>query len=155
MRIIKCKECNKEKPHYAKGLCAQCYRRQFYRKNDKPMSENKECTQYLGCHITNKIINKLFDNIELCEYGNPDYDFITHDGYKIDAKSSCKHRQGNWTFLIKRNKIADYFLCLAFDNKDNLNPEHIWLIPSYIMNDKQLISISESTLSKWDEYIYE
>jgi hypothetical protein len=72
------------------------------------------------------------------------------------VKSSCR-RHGkcaacNWQFIIKKNPIAEYFLCLAFDNRDDLNPEHVWLIPASDVNDRVSISISETTLAKWDQY---
>ena len=82
---------------------------------------------------------------------NRGFDFICSNGYKIDVKSSTLH-DNRWGFYIRYNTIADYFLCLAFDNRNDLNPQHLWLIPGYILNDKSGVSITESTLDKWKKY---
>lgn len=121
------------------------------------MSENKECTSYLGVHITEhdiaeNILNSIYKNVVRMPYGNPGYDFIC-DNYKIDAKSSCiLNNRNSWKFNIKRNIITDYFLCIAFDNREYLNPMHIWLIPGHILNHLVGATISLSTLDKWSEY---
>ena len=83
---------------------------------------------------------------------NPGYDFICNRGKKIDVKSSCIRRGNTWIFRINYNTIADYFLCLAFDNRADLNPMHIWLLPSNITSHLSGASIGFSTISKWDEY---
>ena len=48
--------------------------------------------------------------------------------------------------------MSDYFLCLAFDNREKLNPEHVWLIPCSVVKDQMGITISESALGRWNEY---
>ena len=58
----------------------------------------------------------------------------------------------SWAFNIGRNTTADYFLCLAFDNREDLNPLHAWLIPGSKINHLTGTSISPSTLHKWDAY---
>ena len=87
---------------------------------------------------------------------NSGYDFICGKGYKIDVKSSCRRIRKNhndmWVFAIDKNKKSDYFLCLAFNNRKNLNPEYIWLIPNEKINKFTTIGISESRLQKWEKY---
>jgi hypothetical protein len=74
------------------------------------------------------------------------------------VKSGCrihlKNQTARWSFIIRKNKVANYFLFLAFDNRESLNPEHIWLVPGYIVNDKTTISIADlpKTLIKWSKY---
>ena len=89
-------------------------------------------------------------------YGHKGFDFRCNKGKQIDVKSACIRTRhdlsDSWGFHISRNQIADYFLCIAFDNRKDLNPLHIWLIPGIIINHLTGISISESTLPKWDEY---
>jgi hypothetical protein len=66
-----------------------------------------------------------------------------------------KHRYDwspSYSFVLRNNQIADYFLCIAFDNREDLNPLHLWLLPADIFNHLNTLSISESTLNKWDEY---
>ena len=122
----------------------------------KPASENKQCAAFLGVHVAEQVLSKVFKDVEQMPPNNKGFDFICNKGKKIDVKSTCTRTHDKqsdaWDFHIKRNQIAEYFLCLAFDNRDNLNPLHIWLIPGHIINHLKHTSIAESTLSKWDEY---
>lgn len=118
---------------------------------------NKKCALYLGVTVVEKVLSKVFKNVKRMPNGNKGYDFICGKGFKIDVKSACSrhvHKKycDSWQFGIKRNMIADYFLCMAFDNRDNLNPKHIWLIPGKDVNDKTGIFISERQIKKWDYY---
>ncbi len=93
-----------------------------------PFSKNKECPLYLGVHIAERILPLIFDNVERMPYGNRGYDFICINGYKIDVKSSSLRSNNLWMFGIRKNKIADYFLMIAFDNRYDLNVMNIWLV---------------------------
>lgn len=123
---------------------------------EKSMSENRECTQFLGVHVAENVLSKVFEDVIKQPLGNPGFDFICNKGKKIDVKSGCliygKSRDERWQFRINKNKIADYFLCLAFDNRKDLNPLHIWLIPASDVNHQVGISVTTATFSKWDEY---
>ncbi len=95
------------------------------------MSENKECSNYLGIYITERILSYVFESATQMPFGNKGFDWLCPKGLKIDVKSACLGKHGNtpaWRFGINKNKIADYFLLLAFDNRTDLNPMHIWLI---------------------------
>lgn len=186
-KIIICKECKKSKLYYAKGLCQSCYNK-YYRKQlikckncgklkpnvafnlckscydykngiSKPMNLNKSCTAYLGIHITEKLLSKVFKNVQQMPYGHKSFDFKCNKGMKIDAKSGIllfdknfPNHKGQWHFNIKRNKIADYFCCVAFDNRESLTPQHIWLIPANKINHLQKLNISKNKTKKWSEY---
>jgi len=139
---------------------------------NKSLSENKECGAYLGIYIAERILSHMFDNVQRMSYGNPGYDFICNKGYKIEVKSAClckiisryKHEYFSWRFTIKKNRTADYFLLLAFDNRNDLNPMHIWLIKrgeiietiftKVCINDKQLLSIQNiiRSINKYSKY---
>ena len=116
----------------------------------KPL--NKLSSNYLGITCAEKVLEKVFKNIEKMPFGNPGYDFICNNGFLVDSKSACKNKQNEWHFVINKNKTADYFALLAFDNRESINPLYFWLIPGNIVNDKITISISKSTINKWDEY---
>lgn len=122
----------------------------------RPMNEAKDCALYLGVHIAERALSNFFDNIQRMPTNNPGYDFICGKGFKIDVKSSCKHHStgSTWQFDINKNRDADYFLCLAFDNRENLEPQHVWLIPGSKINDRIGIGISNTTrsLHRWQEY---
>ena len=114
---------------------------------------NKNCSTYLGVIIAEQLLAKAFKNVERMPSNNKGFDFKCNHGYMIDVKSSTKNKKRNaWLFMIKQNQIADYFLCLAFDNRQNLNPLHIWLIPSKEINYLKGLSISEGTINKWNKY---
>ena len=120
------------------------------------MSENRSCSSFLGVHVAEQVLSLVFKHVQRMPNNNPGFDFICKHGYKIDVKSSCRRqyewRSDQWMFSINRNCIADYFLLLAFDNREDLNPEHVWLIPGCDINDHINVGISETTLAKWDEY---
>jgi len=138
----------KANPDKAKARWIRAIRKQGMR----PFNENKECTQYLGVHIAERVLSHVFKDVVKMPHNNPGYDFICKKGMKVDVKSSCQYKNGSWLFTIRRNTAADYFLCLAFDNRENLNPLHAWLIPGSAVNHISCTSISPSTLHKWDEY---
>lgn len=124
------------------------------RKVSDYMWRNKECSLYLGVVIAEGVLSKVFTNAIQMPFGNAGYDFICGKGYKVDVKSSTRQgkNRNSWIFTIKYNNEADYFLLLAFNNRSELEPEHIWLIPANVLSDKSGVSISERTLSKWSEY---
>ena len=129
---------------------------QWTRRNRKQgkllMSENRGCSSFLGVYVAEGVLGQAFKNVVRMPYGNSGYDFKCGNGYEIDVKSSCWRKNGGWAFHIDHNIIADYFLCLAFDNRKDLNPLHVWLIPGDVVNSRICIGISPSTISKWDKY---
>ena len=93
------------------------------------MSLNNKCSSYLGVFIAERLLPDIFDNPIMMPHSNEGYDAICKSGYKIDVKSSVLYKDNLWKFAIKYNKKADAFLCIAFDNRVNLQAQHIWLIP--------------------------
>ena len=120
------------------------------------MSKNRSCALFLGCYIAERLLSNIFKNVKRMPNNNQGYDFICSNNYLIDVKSSCTHLllSGNksWRFNINYNTVADYFLCIAIDNRNNLNPLHLWLIPGNVLSHLVGTSISETTLNKWIEY---
>lgn len=121
-----------------------------------PMSANKACALFLGVHVAERVLSHTFKDVKKMPMNNPGYDFICNRGKKIDVKSSCLRCGGvksvRWSFGIKKNQIADYFLCLAFDNRESLNPKHIWLIPAGVVNHQYTVSIATTKIQKWNAY---
>lgn len=107
---------------------AEKMRLRSYEKGHLSMCEAKNSSSYLGVYIAENVLRKVFENVEKMPYGNKGFDFICNKGYKIDVKSACADYI--WLFYIGKNKIADYFLMIAFDNRENLNPVHLWLVKS-------------------------
>lgn len=125
-KVFRCRKC---KSIYNKELS---HRLGIY----KPFEESRECASFLGVHIAERVLSRYFDGIKRMPINNPGYDFICKRGYKIDAKSSCLNRgkKPGWAFKFNKNETADYFLCLAFDNRESLQPQHVWLIPGDATN---------------------
>jgi len=132
------------------------------------MAENRECSMFLGVHVAERVIRSVFKNVKMMPPRNHGYDLICDRG-KIDVKAACLCKQreyfyepgygikrdrhpGRWNFVINRNTVANYFLCIAFDNRRNLNPQHLWLLPGNKFNHLKGASIGESTVHKWDQY---
>lgn len=140
---------------YENCICKKCTREYHIRHSRNmgrlPFSENRECSKFLGCHVAERIISYAFKDVEVMPHGNRGFDIICNKG-KIDIKGSCIRKRGDWGFTINCNTMADYFLCLAFDNRDNLNLLHGWLIPGCKLNHLRSTSIGQNTLHKWDEY---
>lgn len=115
---------------------------------------NPDCPVFLGCVIAERVLSKVFKNVKTMPTGNKGFDFICGKGFKIDVKSSCfmKHRPNQWRFRIRQNKIADYFLCLAFDNRDDLIPQRIWLFPSANVSQMESVTISKNVLGRFAEH---
>jgi len=151
-----CKSCDNERcanwKHINHAKCLEYAKNYSYGRGTKPMGENKHCASYLGCHVAENILQKVFNNVIKMPNNHRFYDFICSKGKKIDVKSACISKQGGWIFTINKNMVADYFLCIAFDNRDDLNPLHLWLIPNHVLSHLKNTSISKSTIYKWDEY---
>ena len=128
------------------------------------MKSNKKCSIFLGCHVAERVLSHVFKDVQRMPIHNKGFDFICNKGFKIDVKSSYLHKNNTYQFIMNRNKIADYFLCIGFDNREDLNPQHIWLIKAddICMSDKSkrifkemsAISIKNNLegLSKYSEY---
>lgn len=119
-----------------------------HRRGIRPMAEAKDCSAYLGIYVAERALSKFFDNIFRMPMNYPGIDFRCGKGFGIDVKSACltvtgsPNRCPHWTFNIRKNCIADYFLCLAFRDRETLEPMHVWLIPGKDVNQKQMIVIS-------------
>jgi len=141
-------------------VCKREYSLDLSHKNEtcRPYREAHDSTLFLGVHIAETVLQNYFDGIVKMPMHNPGYDFICGKGFKIDVKSSCRRsnpaENGSdyWRFHTDKNVTADYFLCLAFDNRTSLTPEHVWLIPSSVPVTRTSIVIVESKLIKWAEY---
>jgi hypothetical protein len=119
------------------------------------MKDNKECSLWLGVGIAEKVLSKVFKDVKRMSCNHPGYDFICGKGFKIDVKSSCLSKINKWRFAIRNNIIADYFLLLAFDNRTDLNPMHIWLIKGTdtVKNKRLCDTIDGITLTNTEYYL--
>lgn len=124
-------------------------------KGHKSMCENKLCSQYLGIVIAERLCKHLFKHVEVMPRNHTGFDFICNKDMKIDVKSACItlcHGYPRWRFNIKKNQVADYFLCVAFDNRENLKPQHVWLIPGNKLNEKPTFEVYMSKIKNWNQF---
>lgn len=151
-----CKECTTESnrqwrkanPEKAKAN----WTRRDRKRGERPFNENKDCGLFLGVHVAERVLAHVFKDVKRMPMGNPGYDFICNKGKKIDVKSSCIGKNGAWLYNINSNTTADYFLCLAFDNREDLTTLHAWLIPGSKVSHLKNIGVGPSTIHKWDAY---
>jgi len=130
-----------------------------------PLSDNKDCSSYFGTFTENLMIQTFEDPIKM-PYGNPGFDWMCKKGDKIDNKSACLRYDipfwEGWTFPIKWNNIAEWFVLSAWDNRESLKPLHVWVFhKNDIVRDKKFwrrdsISITNKTshLKKLENYEY-
>lgn len=124
----------------------------------KSMYENKSCSQYLGVVIAERLCRHLFKDVEVMPNNHSGYDIICNKGKRIDVKAACvtftekNKKYSRWAFRIKKNTIADFFILVAFDNRTDLNPLHLWMIPGNELNQKENRTITHSTIHKWDKW---
>jgi hypothetical protein len=155
-----CVECGRERTraYYKKhpGRSTEYYHRIG---KSRAMSEAKDCSNYLGIVVAERVLVGFFDHIQRMPNNNPGYDYICGKGFKIDVKSSCLntdagHRVQRWVFHTCKNEIADYFLCLAFDDRENLEPKHVWLVPSSDVHEQFKFSVmnNERGIAKWSQH---
>jgi hypothetical protein len=154
-----CQECTKEKSRiWEENHPGDRLKRNHKNKIYRPMEKAVDCTLYLGVVIAEKVLSNFFNNIIRMPHGNPGFDYICGKGFKIDVKSSClfcsEKQSPHWIFSIKKNKIADYFLLLGFDNRKDLNPKYVWFIPGNKINNLVTLNITNipKFLEKWDKY---
>jgi len=119
--------------------------------------KDHEWNMKFGCKIGEEVAARYFVEPIQMPYNNPGYDLICKNGHTIDVKCAITS-QNRWAFTIRKNTNCDYFLLLAFDSKESLKPQHIWLIPGNAiigkreLNSRVSFSISSSTLSKIAQY---
>ncbi len=169
-----CPQCKQVLPasafHKAKGTldglrawCGACEvdhcREWRHQKNlHKPLDENKACSSYLGVYIAERLLPGVFKGaIERMPYGHKGFDFLCEKRKRIDVKSGCLiayRGHYKWGFKINQNKEADFFLLIAFNNREDLTPMHCWLLPGKLISHLITLSIHNSAkvLEKWAEY---
>jgi hypothetical protein len=126
-------------------------------KGMKPAKENQDCSLFLGVHITENAVKSILPNAKRMPTSHPKYDYLCSKGYKVDVKSATTYiyKEKNairWVFKIDKNTEADYFLCTAYDNREDLNIVKMWMIPGAFVNHLSQLSIAPGSFGKWAEY---
>lgn len=131
-----------------------------------PMSENEECSTYFGIWIAENYIIKTFEDADKAPYGTIGYDWICNKGKKIECKARCLDSNNAWDYPIGNrrnynyNMVADYFIISAWDNRESLNPFHVWVFhrddivrgEPFWMRMSISISNSEKVLKKFKKF---
>lgn len=127
--------------------------RRWNRGLHEPMSENRDCSSFLGVCIGEYTLKEflltIFEQVEKMDYGNSGFDFICKEPkqefidkyhclkltkdkeYKIELKSRCLQYVGTrigWNFTgIDRGNGSDIFILIGLDNIESLTPQHMWI----------------------------
>ena len=153
---IYCRDHKEEKAVYDKEYWKENKDEMRRKRGQTSMYENKSCASYLGVVIGERLCRHLFKDVEVMPYSFSGYDIICNHGKKVNVKAACitlvKSKYSHWSFHINYNKIADFFICVAFDNVEDLNPIHMWMIPGKEVNHLSGIEIRLSTLHKWSQW---
>jgi hypothetical protein len=88
---------DKYRPDGLNNKCRKCCKEEWQvfsarKYGAKPLNENRDCSQYLGIHIAERVLSNIFENVKRLPLHNHGYDFICNKGYKIDVKSACNIR---------------------------------------------------------------
>ena len=98
----------------------------------KPMEDAKDCPAHFGVCIGEKYVSQVFEGCKPAPYGTPGYDW-EWKGLKVQHKARCiTVREWGWSSLwyftrLDFNKIADKFVLSGWDDREGLNPLHIWI----------------------------
>jgi hypothetical protein len=126
-----------------------------------PYKENRTDNRFLGVYIGENAIHKIYEGSERKKLNNKGYDIICQKGYKIDVKTTILSQYNTYVFDISKNKTADYFVMIGFNNIIDLKPLHIWIIrgnekldTGRIVNDlNKFIIVNEPFyISKYEKY---
>lgn len=113
--------------HFEKDWCNIGIKARFLKITS--MKINKKCFQFLGCHIAERVLSYIFEDVYRMPFNNKGFDFRCKKGFKIEVKSTCVRTNNShseqYFFQGLNNKIADYFLLISFDDRENLNPQHM------------------------------
>jgi len=124
---------------------------EYYPGMPDPIKENRKDARFIGIYIAENSVSKLFEDTKQMRYGNPGYDIICKKGYKIEVKAATLARNNTLSFHLGKNKIADYFILIGFNNIIELKPLYLWIIKSdeiirgSRLKDIDVLSISNET----------
>ena len=95
-----------------------------------PKEINEDCPAHFG-DFTESLMILTFEDAVKMPCDNPGFDWTCKKGYKIDNKSRCLYYNISedwlgWTFPIRFNKTAEWFILSAWDDRNSLNPLHVW-----------------------------
>jgi len=96
-----------------------------------PKEFNEDCPIHFGEFTENLMIQTFEDPIKMPP-NNPGFDWKCRNGDKVDNKGRCldydnRSNWSGWIFSIRYNDVADIFILSAWDNRDSLNPLHVWI----------------------------
>lgn len=121
------------------------YKENYRRKNGRiSMEDRPDCSNYLGIYITQRKIANIIlpiilgHVIEEMSLYNVGFDFICKND-KGTQNVEVKGRRlidNKWWYSVLYNKLADYFLFIAFNNENSeekLKVLHVWLFHKFDM----------------------
>jgi hypothetical protein len=130
------------------GRCKECYG-----KKGLTDREGRNSAHAMGKIGEDLVMLRFPDAVHMPRTHCP-YDFECPKGYKIDVKTSCINKSGNWFFNIFKDDVPDYYLLVAFDDRTNLNVLRVWWVPGDVIGHLVHVSIRPGCKSedKFEEY---
>ena len=115
----------------------------------------EKCSLFQGL-LAEHIVKCMFNNAKRMPIQNGGFDYLIEEK-RIDVKSSSLRYEKSgtrWQVNINHNEKADEFLVVALNNRTDLRPMHIWLIPGKLVNHLKGLSITNSAkaLHRWAIY---
>ena len=152
-KLYQCARCGhkwKTKKDQTPSQCPKCQAHRY--QNPLPP---EHCSLFQGL-LAEHIAVCIFDDVKRMPIQNAGFDYWV-DGKRVEVKSSSIEPTPTgtrWHFGINHNTSADEFLIVALDNRTNLRPMHIWLIPGNLINHLKGLSIQNSLygMNQWKEY---
>ena len=144
-----CKVCKKE---YDKKYRVPKPREEIKMTGYRPRSKYRNCAPKFGVFIAERLCKHIFKNLNI--KADSVFNLIYCGNKKIYVKTASitlnNNKQPKWSFVLNRNNDVDYLLCIALDNQIDLNVLYMWMIPGMVINQKRTISISSSSIYKWN-----
>ena len=116
------------------------------------VSNNRSGVSYMGICVAGDLLRRCYKHVQAVVNNKYAYKFVCDHDKFIDVKSSCLGKNWMWLFSTRRNTVVDFFICVAFDDRDDPNVMHVWMIPGEKLNPFMSASISPSSVDKWSEY---
>jgi hypothetical protein len=98
----------------------------------------------------------IFPNATLMTVINRNAPFDLKDGEsRIQVRSSklfTKKHGKYFEFLIKYNKLCDYFLLIGYRYKRDKEPLKVYLIPACLINERYRLTVGQNHRGQWKEF---
>lgn len=115
-------------------------------------SSNSEGRRDLAYTTVRQIFTTMYPRAEPIAAVATKQDYMI-DGMIINIRGATLDRAHRWHFTILKNTGPDRFFFCCFDTRVSHNLLYAFCIPGTEINHLTGVSISEKTLTKWEEWV--